>query len=62
MTHNFSVFWTMTWAVVVKIFSLLMGVILKSFPPFAQVINDERPPTPPRGRPSSNAPSLAFFE
>ncbi|KAK9811526.1 hypothetical protein WJX72_005322 [[Myrmecia] bisecta] len=27
-----------------------------------QVINEERPPTPPRGRPSKDAPNLAFFE
>jgi hypothetical protein len=25
-------------------------------------INEERPPTPPRGRAGADAPSLAFFE
>lgn len=28
----------------------------------AQAINEERPPTPPRGRPPNQANSLAFFE
>ena len=27
-----------------------------------QAVNDERPPTPPRGRAGSGSPSLAFFE
>jgi len=27
-----------------------------------QAINDERPPTPPRGRPQNAGNSLAFFE
>eukprot|EP00873_Tetraselmis_striata_P045630 jgi/Tetstr1/465894/TSEL_010511.t1 len=27
-----------------------------------QSVNEDRPPTPPRGRPSANAASLAFFE
>ena len=27
-----------------------------------QSVNEERPPTPPRGRATSGSPSLAFFE
>lgn len=42
--------------------SHLISLLCCSADAWMQSVNDERPPTPPRGRPSANSASLAFFE
>ena len=53
--------WQTMHAAVVKL-AYKTRVVLTLLGRVVQAINDERPPTPPRGRPQNAGNSLAFFE